>query len=403
MSLDIGDELGAFGDLTEAVGLTIDGELNGDWFLDPLGDETASPPGLASIVYSDHQRESLIAFVDEVLGAPDRTTDDGATWVPLFSDSGATVFAVVAADDGPARVGFGIEYETTGAAPTVAIRAHVPVFQLPRAGQTTLADTGSLPDWLVLGAVGGRIEIGAQVVISTASPTPGEAFLGGISVGLAIPTNPGDSFALDVELERLQLPGTTAPRDLALNVDSLADVGTDVLEFVVGILQAQADALDPSDPATAPFAALAALFGLRTTPGLPPFPLDDLLTSGANAAIAWIESIFTDDTSRDAWLAALADLVGGTPNAGRDAIEFTAGVVTGSVGVRVSPAAGGGITITPWVEVALRPRSGSEARLHADVLTADTTDASFGAVPALSATAAFGRDAGAASDLLDTP
>ena len=87
--------LDVFGTLAEAVGLTRDGELQGDWFQDPLGNPNGSKRGLSSMMYLDEQREALIAFVDDVLGAPDREEQGGAIWVPLFSDSGATVFVVV--------------------------------------------------------------------------------------------------------------------------------------------------------------------------------------------------------------------------------------------------------------------------------------------------------------------
>ena len=102
------EQLDAFGSLAEAVGLTVGGELRGSWFEDPLGTDNGSKPGLRSIMYTDQQREALMAFVDDVLGPPGRETEDEAIWVPLFSDSGATVFAVVEAVPGAARVGFGI-------------------------------------------------------------------------------------------------------------------------------------------------------------------------------------------------------------------------------------------------------------------------------------------------------
>ena len=98
--------LDVFGTLAEAVGLTRDGELQGDWFQDPLGNPNGSKRGLSSMMYLDEQREALIAFVDDVLGAPDREEQGSAVWVPLFRDSGATIFVVVDEADNGARVGF---------------------------------------------------------------------------------------------------------------------------------------------------------------------------------------------------------------------------------------------------------------------------------------------------------
>ena len=398
--MSLTDELDAFSSLAEAVGLTEDGELKGAWFEDPLGTPNGSTRGLSSIMYTDAQRDALLAFVDDVLGPPDRETEDDAVWVPLFADSGATVFSVVETVAGAARVGFGIEYASGTSTPSVAVRAHVPVFQFPREGGGALDISGSQPDWLLLGRNGGCIELSLDVNISNDTPVAGELFLGGTFLSASIPTTASDTFSLGVGLRRLQLPGTTTPRDLDLNVDSLDELGSEVLEFLAGLIQAQAEALNPAESTTAPFAALSALLGLRSVPGIPGFPLEDLFTNGTSALIEWLESIFDDNTSRDAWLGEFAKLFGGTTNAARDSIEFTAGAVTGSVGLRTAAATGGGIKITPWVEVALHSRNGAEVRVTADALTADTTTGNVTALPAMAATAVFGREAGSSTDLL---
>lgn len=65
-------DLDVFATLAEAVGLTLNGELQGQWFQDPLGTPDGSQRGLSSMMYLDEQREALIAFVDEVLGDPER-------------------------------------------------------------------------------------------------------------------------------------------------------------------------------------------------------------------------------------------------------------------------------------------------------------------------------------------
>ena len=58
--------------LAEAVGLTRNGQLRGQWFQDPIGQPNGSERGLSSMMYTDDQREALMAFVDGVLGGPDR-------------------------------------------------------------------------------------------------------------------------------------------------------------------------------------------------------------------------------------------------------------------------------------------------------------------------------------------
>ncbi len=82
--------LDVFATLAEAVGLTRDGELQGQWFENPLGTPTGSKRGLSSLMYLDDQRDALIDFVDDVLGAPDQDTEGDAIWVPLFKDSGGS-------------------------------------------------------------------------------------------------------------------------------------------------------------------------------------------------------------------------------------------------------------------------------------------------------------------------
>ena len=52
--------LDVFGTLAEAVGLTRDGELQGDWFQDPLGNPNGSKRGLSSMMYLDEQREAVL-------------------------------------------------------------------------------------------------------------------------------------------------------------------------------------------------------------------------------------------------------------------------------------------------------------------------------------------------------
>ncbi len=393
-------ELDVFASLAEAIGLTENGELNGDWFEDPLGSADGSKPGLRSIIYADDQREALLAFVDEVLGAPDRSQRDEAVWLPLFADSGATVFVVIEALGGVAHVGFGLEYASGDATPAVSVRAYVPVFQLPREGGSGLDTSGSQPDWLLLGRAGGDIELSLDLTISNDAPTTGELFLGGVYLAASIPTAAAGEFSLALGLRRLQLPGTSTARDLALDIDTLDALGPEVLEFLIGLIQAQAEALQTGDSDTSTFAALSALLGLRLVTDIPPLPLEELLSDGIPALVNWLETIVSNDASRDAWLGEFANLFGGSLDATRDAITFTVGSVQAAVGLRVAATTGGGIQITPWIEATLQPRDGAAVKVAADLLTADTSSASVVAFPALDAAAVFGADAGSASPLL---
>ena len=392
--------LDVFGTLAEAVGLTRDGELQGDWFQDPLGNPNGSKRGLSSMMYLDEQREALIAFVDDVLGAPDREEQGSAVWVPLFRDSGATIFVVVDEADNGARVGFGIEYDSGSSLPAISVSAHVPVFQFEREGAGALDISGAQPDWLVLGRDDAHIELAIRVIISNDAPAPGDLFIGAVAVGVDVPTSPADDLEFSLGFERLQLPGTNAPRDFELTVDNINELGSDFLEFMTGLIQAQAEALDTTNPATAPFAALTGLAGLRSVPNIPPFPLESLISNGVSAVTGWIESILSSAPARNAWLGQWAALLGGTVNSGRSAIEFSDGSLAGAAGLRVASSAAGGLIITPWLEGSLRPQAGAEVKAQADLLTLATLDGSIKAVPNLSLLAVFGQAAGMGSPLL---
>lgn len=393
--------LDVFGTLAEAFGLTRDGELQGDWFQDPLGTPNGSKRGLSSMMYLDEQREAFIAFVDDVLGAPDREEQGEAIWVPLFKDAGATVFVVVQEANNGARVGFGIEYDSGSLTPALRVSAHVPVFQFEREGAGALDVSGAQPDWLVLGREDARIELALSVVISNDAPTPGELYIGAVNLGVKVPTNASDDLEFSLGFERLQLPGTNAPRDFDLSVDNINDLGSDFLEFMTGLIQVQADALDTTNPATAPFAALTGLAGLRSVPNIPPFPLEQLITDGSSALTGWIESILTSASARMAWLGEWAALLGGTVNSGRSAVEFSDGALAGAIGLRVESSAAGGMAITPWLEGSLRPQTGAEVNALVDLLTLQTLDGSLKAVPNLSLLAVFGQAAGLGSPLLE--
>jgi len=396
--------LDVFATLAEAVGLTRDGELQGQWFQDPLGTPNGSKRGLSSMMFLDDQREALIAFVDDVLGAAERESVEDAIWVPLFNDSGATIFAVVEQATDDVRVGFGIEYESGGGEPSIAVRAHVPVFQFERQpdgeGGSRPNTTASGPDWFALGQSNAYIGISLEAGISNEAPTPGELFIGGVYLALQLPTDPSDDLKFSVGFRRLQLPGSTVAKDFDLTIDSIDELGGDFLEFMTGLIQAQAEALDTANSSTAPFAALTALAGLRAVDQIPAFPLEQLISAGIPALTQWLESILSNTASRNAWLNQWAALLGGTVDNARGAIGFTSDPVTGSVGLRVETSSGGGLIITPWLEGALRPQAGAEVKAHVDLLVLQTLTSSVTALPGLSLAAVFGQEAGLGSRLL---
>lgn len=398
------DGMGAFGSLAQALGITDGSGANSAWFGDPMG-TSGNAHGLTTILADTGQRDALIAFVDEALGPPELHREGEQKWIPLFSESSPaiTVYAVVEPVQGAVRVGVAVEHQAGTTAPTVKTTIHVPIFHVPRSGQTDSRPTdATLPRWLLLGRPGGRISIGVEADFADAPPVPGVAYLGGASVHLAIPTTTDDTVGFSLSLVDLQLPGATAPQSRTLDLDSLTTLGADILEFVVGMVRQQIDALNPADPVFRHVMGLAGMLGLRgPTVGVPPLPIAELPTRGLTALVEWVESILEDDTVLDAWLAELARLVGGIPDAATNSVGFAIGPATLRLGLRVTPGTGGHPTLVPWLDVRWSPAPGmADLTATVDLLRADTGTGSVTAVPGLRAEAAFGSQAHSGTPLL---
>jgi hypothetical protein len=269
-----GAQLDAFGQLARALGiLGASGDPNPAWFGDPVGGG-GNPHGLRSVLADDGQRDALLGFVDEVLGPPERRTVGQAVWVPLFRESSpaVTIYAVVEPVDGAVRLGIGVDHTAGaagGAAPRVTTRVHAPVFQLARGTGPGPAATGDLPGWLLLGRPGGRIAVSVDVTLTDAAPAPGAASLGGLAVTLGVPTAPaGDALAIAVQLRDLQLPGSPAPRSFTVDAATPAALRGQVFELVAGLVRAQAEALDVTQPALRPFAGSPGCSACAPSPGL---------------------------------------------------------------------------------------------------------------------------------------
>ncbi|MDH4278169.1 MAG: hypothetical protein OEW83_08820, partial [Acidimicrobiia bacterium] len=405
MALDT--DLGPLTELAESLGILVDGDFNPSWFENPLGETGpvgggggATKPGLTTTLYDDRQREALIAFADEALGSPDRRELGDAVWLPLVSHTGLTLYVVVEEPpDRPLQVGIGAEYSTAAGDVELSITAHVRAFQIDRQGHAVTSTGGAAP-WLLLGQPAGTIDLRIELT-NTAAPTPNEFHLGGASIGGTIPTSSDGELSVDVRLDQLQLPGADVPRDHHLDLDSLDTAAADVLGFVIGLIKAQADAIDDTDPATRPFAALASLLGLRTTDDVPDLPLAELLDRGVDPLVEWIESTLLSTTSRNAWLGELAELLGGTAEPDRGSVVFTAGPVSVRVGVRTTTGANGSAVVTPWTELSLSARDGGDVRIRADLFSIDTTTGSTSAFPVIDGAAVFGARATNGATLLD--
>jgi hypothetical protein len=402
------EQLGSFASLATAIGLMRDGSPQPSWFESPLGNRSDGSfvAGLTTMLADDTQRDALVDFVDEVLGPPDREQEGDDVWVPLFreSDPPITISAVLTERPGSVRVGIGAEYEAGTGTPRVTTKVHVPIFQFRRRTGALEATGPDVPDWLLLGGPHGNVGISLDVVLDESLPPPGEAALGAITVDVSIPTSDTGSVSFAVGLQRLQLPGAPAPTDHSLDVDSIDDLGSDVLELILGLVRAQAEALDLSVPELRPFAALTGLLGLRAVPDIPAFPIVDLVTNGIDAVVDWIATVLDDDDAHDAWLGQLATLIGATPDPANDSVVFTIGDAELGLGVRIDGAVNGLPVLTPWIEIGL-DTSAARGRVEvgADLFRLDTATGEAAALPVLRAEAVFGTAAGAAPLLAGDP
>lgn len=402
----VAEQLDGFAALATAIGLLREGEISGAWFENPIGSATNPvQPGLSTMAFVDEQRQGLVDFIDEVLGPPGQSVRDGQVWVPLFSspDPAVTLFSVLEERAGVVDIGVGVEHRAGTAAPSVATRLHVPIFQLDRAGTPDPPSGGGMPDWIRLGRAGARIELTAEVTLSTDPAVPGQPHLGGLGITLGIPTNGVDALSLGLAVRDVQLPGATSPSSFSLDESSIDQLGTQVLELISGLVRAQAAALDLSDPLLRGFAGLTGMLGLRQVAGLPPLALADLPSKGISALVAWMEAVLADASARDAWLEQVGLLLDASPDAANDAVTLSLGPLELSLGVRVAAGLGGYSILTPWVALTYGVRAGVDLSLRADLFQADTATGSVTAVPALNGEAVFGAQAGGAPLLSGDP
>ena len=397
-------DLGTFGSLSRAFGLTTGTGTNSAWFGDPAGGPT-NPHGLKDMLTDPDQRTALLDFVDEALGPPAGRHVGDVRWIPLFAndDPAIIVSAVVETLAGSVRVGIGVDHTTGSTAPSVTSRLHVPLVQLPNGTRDERTSTGSDPTWLLIGHEGGVIGIELDATFTTATPVPGVAHLGGARLRVGVPTSNAESVEFALDLVDLQVPGATSPTTRTLDVDNLDTVGADVFEFVVGLVRAQAAALDLTDDTFRHIAGLTGILGLREVEHIPEFPLAELPTVGPIALVHWVEEVLGTTAARTAWLGELARLVSGDPDPDREAVRFTLGDVTILVGLRVDAGTGGHPILVPWAEVDYATRAGVTIGGGLDVLRLDTGTGAVKAIPQIRLEALIGADsAPGAPRLLDT-
>ncbi|HMI72395.1 MAG TPA: hypothetical protein VK510_20515, partial [Solirubrobacteraceae bacterium] len=378
MSLASGD-LGVLGNLAKALGISdAGGNPNQGWFADPGA-------SLKMMLASPAQRAALIAFVDDALGGADRTTEAGVTWLPIveIKDPPLSVAVTVddAAADGTLHLGLGLRVWTT--APASSTTVSVPLFRAGKQGGPGVSQP------LLLGSIGGRIRLGTSVTIDGAPPVPGQARLGAIALDVDLPTSPSDPEGpvFGLSLTGLQLPGAASPRDVRVAADGAGALDDAVLDLVLSLVKAQADAV----AATTPIGALGGLLGLRSGDAVPDFPIADLRTRGPIAIADWVRGILSNAASRNDWLTHHASLLQGSRVG--DAVQFSlGGSATLRLALAVDTGPSGHAQLTPTLSLQLGDVT-ARVEARAELLRIDLVTGAAVALPSFGVWAAAG-DAG---------
>ncbi|HSC90106.1 MAG TPA: hypothetical protein VLB86_00480, partial [Gaiellaceae bacterium] len=385
MSVSAAD-LGVLGSLATAVGLLdADGDPNPGWFGDPA-------ESLSTVLADEGQREALIEFVDEAMGGADREADaSGATWLPVVSLDDPALTVAITVDDAPAThvlIGLGVSFSTSAPAPSSRTTVSVPLFRAAKRGH-------SVPTPFVLGQAGGRLRLSTRITVDEGAPVPGEARLGAVGLEVDAPTTGADDPAsFGLVLEDFQLPGAPAPRTLRVSAGSPDELDDAVLDLVLSLVRAQAEAVGGGE-----LGALAGLLGLAGD-AVPGFPVEQLASQGARALGTWVEEILAATASRQTWLDHAAALVGGARDG--DDVVVTLGAVGARlrVGIRTETGPSGRLRLTATLGADVGATS-PRAQGRADLFRIDLGTGEALALPALGLWASVGRHDGAGARVLD--
>jgi large repetitive protein len=379
--------LGDIAALATALGLlNEEGDIVTDWFVDPASH-------VRGMLRSQPQRDALSQFIDDALGAqtPPITDDPTRTWVPLLkltgtADAGSDLFLVLEPNARGTVASIGIRINLTTPVSTDAM-LRVPLLRVDRtSGVTFLPGLGSADEGDVSDATA---ELAGTVTIA-------DATLNSVGVTAAVPltTNGASNGAptVGIVVHGLQLPGSTTPIDVSL--DSASPIGPELSHLLAAIVAAEAAS------ATGTAADLLAMLGIAPAGGaIPPLPLGSLIADPLSALEQWLTSLSTDAAAIQAWVSALAGLIGATTLGGGPPYGVTLPIGTSGaqleLTVEVSTDDAGGLTITPGA--GLSASSGADARVAADVELAKISlgaHAAVQALPFLRLTARYGADSG---------
>ncbi len=374
-------DLGILGSLAEALGVFTGGNPNTDWFANP-------DTYLKRILANAQQRAALLAFVDEALGGADNTTEAGVIWVPLVKVPELPLTVAMTVDESRSdglHIGIGLKVTTT--APVASSSSlSIPLFRAKKDGSTT----GPL---LLLGSSDGRIRVATQVTVSDGAAVPGQARLGAISLTMDLPTGPGADATFGLGLTGLQMPGASSPRDVFVDAASADELDDALLELVLSLVKAQADAAG----APAVIVAVGGLLGLKSGDNVPDFPITQLPTQGVRALADWVLAIVQSDTARNDWLGYIGPLLGGA-RVGSE-VQFALGdaALTLALGVAAGPS--GHTLLTPRLGLTLGDDD-RRVQARADLMNIDLVTGQASALPALGLWAAAGH---AGNRVIDVP
>ncbi|HET7454129.1 MAG TPA: DUF6603 domain-containing protein [Solirubrobacterales bacterium] len=366
------DDLGVLSDAAVALGL-LDGagEVRGDWFEKPA-------EYMGGVLADDGQRQALLEFCDEVLGAGEREAEGpGPVWLPLIAGPERLQLFAVIDDSDPSFVAIGSGIRQASAEPEARVEAHVPLFRVARKGSS-----GPVAP-IFAGQPGARATVAAA--ISFGEGKAGQPHLGGIELGLDLPTAPsGDTDpAISLALLGLALPGDG---DVRLSTADRNGLDRTLLELVLGLVREQ------STGAGGQVAALAELIGLGEAEAIPSLPMAELFDEGPRALAAWFHEVASADAARRAWLAALGELLEAEAAVAEDELRFALGDAEVAIGLGLAGDAGGLPLVVPRVSLRVGGADDRQAVLRAELLRLEAATASVTALPSLAAYAQLGGE-----------
>ncbi len=367
-------------DLGLALGLLTSGsggvQLDSTWFDSP-GDHLSGALG------DDDRRAALVRFADTVLGDGEHTETGGITYLPVFDlrkmtgDSTLPNLTIQASldDRAPAYVEVGVAATLQTTTPTTSTSVVIPLYRAAKAGQ-------SVPQPFALLA-GGAVQLSTDLTFDSTPPATEDFGLAGVTASITTGVITGSTPQFSLVLKGLHLPGAASSSDLTIG-GSGADLEQTLLSLVLGLVRQAAESL--AGPAADEVEAVLSLLGLGSTAGIPPLPVEQLISQGASALRDWFVELMGSAGAQTAWLGALRDLLGGTVGTNSVTVPIGAGPVAAQIGFRAVTGPSGHLLVTPTLGLVLAPSVAAGvvqlgAAASVDLLTIDTATGALHAVP----------------------